>query len=102
MLIVGLVIGAAELHHSDLVISDELIMALLEIGAVLQLFVSGVSVDFSKFDRYWRQVVLLGTGHLSLLTLIFALIGHGSGICDSVQICHFLWLALRISLDNLS
>jgi len=56
MLIVGLIIGAAELHHADLFISDELIMALLELGAVLQLFVSGVSVDFGNFDKYWRQV----------------------------------------------
>ena len=56
MLIVGLTIGAAELHRADLLISDELIMALLELGAVLQLFDSGVSIDFSNFDKYWRQV----------------------------------------------
>ena len=36
--------------------------------------------------------MLLGTGHLSFLTLIFALIGHGSGICDSVQSAIFFGL----------
>ena len=92
MLIVGLIIGAAELHHSTLPISDELIMALLEIGAVLQLFVSGVAVDFGTFERYWKQVVLVGAGRFSLITLIFALIGHGSGICDSVQSSVFFGL----------
>jgi predicted Kef-type K+ transport protein len=36
--------------------------------------------------------MIIGSGHLSLLTLIFALIGHGSGICDSPQSSVFFGL----------
>lgn len=101
MLIIGIVIGAAKLNEDPLVISDEIAAALLEVGAMLHMFYEGLSLDFDKFEKYWREILIVSVSHLCIITGIFVLVGWGSQICDDKKSCFFFGLLCAFASTNL-
>ena len=71
---------------------QEIVAALLEIGAMLHMFFEGVSLNFDRFDKYWREVAFLAAVHLVCVTGLFVLIGWSSGLCQDPKSSFFFGL----------
>ena len=71
---------------------QEIVAALLEIGAMLHMFFEGVSLNFDRFDKYWREVAFLAPVHLVCVTGLFVLIGWSSGLCQDPKSSFFFGL----------
>lgn len=74
---------------------------LIELGNCLVLFFAGLSVNVSIVDEYWWQIIVVGSGYGLFATVLFALLGWGSGLCEGAGTIIFFGICCSLSSKQL-
>ena len=86
-MLVGFIFGAAQLDSAEPYLMSVVTYNFIELGSLLTLFFTGLSVDF---DVLWPQVMKMRFWHTGFLSALLGIIAWSSGLCITLPaICFF-------------
>ena len=90
-MLVGFIFGAAQLDSAEPYLMSVVTYDFIELGSLLTLFFTGLSVDFDVFSMYlWPQAIKMGFWHTGFLSALLGIIAWSSGLCITLPaICFF-------------